>query len=159
MKMIQQLADFIDRGCRYVSVALLMSMTVVFFTQICMRYLFGNGLSWAEELSRYMMVWLIYICAIVVFREGTQISVTAIEDKLPNAWRFTLNIAQKVVCIVFFLMVGYLGIKIMPFASFQKSPNMQIPMKYMYMLFPIASWLIVLQLIANFIRDFGRDHD
>jgi TRAP-type C4-dicarboxylate transport system permease small subunit len=36
---------------------------------------------------------------------------------------------------------------------------MQIPMKYMYMLFPIASWLIVLQLIANFIRDFGRDHD
>jgi len=136
-----------------------MSMTAVFFAQICMRYIFGDGLFWAEELSRYMMVWLIYICAVVVFREGTQISVSAVEDMLPEAWRSLLNKVQQLVCIVFFLMIGYLGIKIMPFAKVQNSPNMQIPMTYMYMLFPVSSGLIVLQLVANFIRDFGRKND
>lgn len=136
-----------------------MSMTAVFFAQICMRYIFGNGLCWAEELSRYMMVWLIYICAVVVFREGTQINVTAVEDLLPKAWRSLLHTLQQLVCIVFFIIIGYLGVKIMPFAKVQSSPNMQIPMTYMYMLFPISSGLIVLQLVANLIRDFGRNND
>lgn len=159
MNFIQRTADIIDKACRYISATLLMSMTAVFFAQICLRYVFGNGLSWAEELSRYMMVWLIYICAVVVFREGTQISVTALEDILPKAWRSLLNVLRQVVCAVFFAAIGYLGIKIMPFARFQTSPNMLLPMTYMYMLFPISSGFIVLQLIANLIRDIGSDND
>ena len=136
-----------------------MAMTVVFFTQICLRYLFGSGLYWAEELTRFMMVWLIYICSVSLFRKEGHISVNAIEEILPRPVRFYLKVAQKLVCIVFFAVVGYLGYKILPFAKVQTSPNMLLPMVYMYALFPISSGLMILQLVANLLLDFRNNHD
>ena len=153
MNIIQWLADVTDKGCRALSIVLLMSMTVVFFTQICLRYLFGGGLYWAEEMTRFMMVWLIYICSVAVFRESSHISVNALEDILPEKIKKYLKILQQLVYIVIFAMVGYLGYKILPFAMVQKSPNIQIPMVYLYSIFPITSGLMILQLIANILLD------
>jgi len=153
MNIIQWLADVTDKGCRALSIVLLMSMTVVFFAQICLRYLFGSGLYWAEEMTRFMMVWLIYVCSVAVFREGSHISVNAIEDFLPANIKIYLKVLQQLVCVVFFAVVGYLGYKILPFAMVQKSPNIQIPMVYLYSLFPITSGLMILQLVANILLD------
>ncbi len=159
MQAIQWLADVTDKGCRWLSTIFLMAMTVVFFTQICLRYVFGSGLSWAEEATRFMMVWLIYTCSVVVFREGSHISVNAFEEILPENLRFILKIVQQLVCIAFFAVVGWLGCKILPFARVQASPNMQLPMEYMYMLFPITSGLMILQLVANILRDIRSRND
>src|SRR5438046_9885698 len=62
----------IDLYCRLLKVAIaicLAAMVVLVFTNVVMRYLFNSGIATSEELSRWLLVWLTFLGAIVALRQ------------------------------------------------------------------------------------------
>lgn len=55
--------------------ALLAAMTALVFANVAMRYLLGHSLTWVEELTRYMMIWLAYLGAGLAWRAGAHVAV------------------------------------------------------------------------------------
>ena len=57
------LAKF-DRGFLWLNRVLLMAllalMSVLVFANVVLRYTTGDSIVWAEELSRYLMIWLTF---------------------------------------------------------------------------------------------------
>jgi C4-dicarboxylate transporter DctQ subunit len=67
-------------------IALLLAlMTIMTFSQVVMRYIFNDGLSWALEATMYMFGWLIFIGISYGVRIGSHIGVDALVRTLPPA--------------------------------------------------------------------------
>jgi len=155
MKSLRTVLDVADKGCHWFIIIGQAVMTLVLFAQVIARYFFDSGLSWSEELSRYIMIWVVYLGAAVVYRDNSHISVTALEEAVSAKTRLYLNIAQKLVSMGFIGLMGWFAYQTLEFAAIQTSPNMLIPMNYIYFVFPLSSVLIVFHLIISIIDDLS----
>src|SRR3954451_16946097 len=87
----------IDLYCRLLKVAIaacLAAMVVLVFTNVVMRYLFNSGIPTSEELSRWLLVWLTFLGAVVALREHAHLGVDTLVRRLsPTGKRacFILN--------------------------------------------------------------------
>src|ERR1700749_2744795 len=76
----------IDLYCRLLKVAIaacLAAMVVLVFPNVVMRYLFNSGIPTSEELSRWLLVWLTFLGAIVAMREHAHLGVDTLVRMLP----------------------------------------------------------------------------
>ena len=64
-------------------VLLLAAMAIVIFANVVLRYTTSQSIEWAEEVARYLMVWLTFLGAGPVLRYGGHIAVENLQDSLP----------------------------------------------------------------------------
>src|SRR5437660_9829943 len=77
---------WIDLYCRVLKVVValcLAAMVVLVFTNVVMRYLFNSGIATSEELSRWLLVWLTFLGAIVALRQRAHVGVDTLVRALP----------------------------------------------------------------------------
>lgn len=55
----------------------MVAMTIIVFAQVIARYVFHNSFEWAEEISRFLVVWITFGGSAYAFRKGAHIGVTA----------------------------------------------------------------------------------
>ncbi|MEH2591221.1 TRAP-type C4-dicarboxylate transport system permease small subunit [Bradyrhizobium sp. AZCC 1721] len=76
----------IDLYCRLLKLAIaicLAAMVVLVFTNVVLRYLFNSGIATSEELSRWLLVWLTFLGAIVALRLHAHLGVDTLVRALP----------------------------------------------------------------------------
>ncbi|WP_376090753.1 TRAP transporter small permease [Roseomonas sp. CCTCC AB2023176] len=97
---------YVFKALEVVMVALLAGMVVMVFGNVVMRYVFNDGITVSEELSRYFFVWLTFIGAVVVMREGAHMGVDALVRRMGRGGRIVLIILSDALillcCGVFF---------------------------------------------------------
>ena len=77
---------FLLRYCQalqVITVVCLASMVVLVLSNVVLRYVFNSGISVSEELSRWLMVWLTFLGAIVALREHSHLGVDTLVRALP----------------------------------------------------------------------------
>jgi TRAP-type C4-dicarboxylate transport system permease small subunit len=80
------MARLIDLYCRALKFAIalcLAVMVVLVFGNVVLRYVFNSGITISEELSRWLMVWLTFLGAIVALREHAHLGVDTLVRALP----------------------------------------------------------------------------
>ena len=60
---------------RWALIVLLAAMSMIIFANISLRYFTNESIEWAEEVARYLMVWLTFLGAGPVLRYGGHIAV------------------------------------------------------------------------------------
>src|SRR6186997_2509415 len=76
----------IDLYCRLLKAAAVLClavMVVLVFGNVVLRYAFNSGIATSEELSRWLMVWLTFLGAIVALREHSHLGVDTLVRALP----------------------------------------------------------------------------
>lgn len=66
---------------------LLAAMVVLVFGNVVLRYAFNSGLAYAEELSRFCFVWLVFLGAVLALRERAHLGMDGLLRRLPHAAR------------------------------------------------------------------------
>ena len=80
------MARLLDLYCGVLRVAIavcLAAMVVLVFSNVVLRYVFNSGITVSEELSRWLMVWLTFLGAIVALREHSHLGVDTLVRALP----------------------------------------------------------------------------
>ena len=93
----------IDLYCRLLKVAIavcLAAMVVLVFTNVVMRYLFNSGIPTSEELSRWLLVWLTFLGAIVALRQHAHLGVDTLVRALPP-------LGKKICFVASYLLMLY----------------------------------------------------
>ena len=88
----------------------LLVVVIVMAVQVFFRYVLNDSLIWAEELCRYVLIWMAFLFAGVAFHRGEFVALDIVERALPRTWRFILKIVVTIPVFVFlWLMVtnGY----------------------------------------------------
>lgn len=139
-------------------------MVICTFMQVLNRNFFKLPLPWLDEASTYSMIYMALIGTEAGLRDGSQISVTAVVDKLHGKTRSLVKIAAKIVLLVFSSSVLVSAVQMVgrQIETGQTSSAMQLPMWVPYLALVISFAMIVLVQGATTIRmiaDFNHPQE
>ena len=83
MTMVMKLVNLFFKLLELLVVLALVAMVVMVFGNVVLRYVFNSGITVSEELSRWLMVWLTFLGAIVALREHSHLGVDTLVRALP----------------------------------------------------------------------------
>ena len=115
-------------------------MVVCYFISVVNRNFIKGSMPWTEELALYCMVYMALIGTELGLRDGTQVSVTALTEKLKGTMvGKVINFIAKVALIVF--------------SCGQTTPVMKVPMYVIYISLVISFALIVINQILMLVGE------
>nr|NLI50685.1 TRAP transporter small permease [Propionibacterium sp.] len=137
-----------NKAVGWLLVALFSVMTVTYFSQIVLRYVFQTGLHWTEELTRYCQVALIMFGAAVLAGKNSHINVSVLEALVKPRIRKWVVIGQQLLTAAFFLIATKIAFDVILLTGTQLSTNMRIPMRFVYGMFPVAYTILVFNVVV-----------
>lgn len=135
----------------YLCETLLALFVTLLFAQILLRQFFQYSIPWGEEVATYMFVWFAYLGAVVAAKMSAH-------NRVAFHFRFFPPIVKKVSeTIADLLWVGFnlyfvwlsYDFVFNRMNLFWKSQTTGIPMKYFYMILPIAFLLMSIRILWN----------
>ena len=142
------LASF-DRRLRAVNrmlvVVLLAAMALMVFANVALRFLTDHSILWAEEASRYAMVWLTFVGAGPVLRYGGHIGIDTLEQAVPRFAPVIRGVIFALLAIFFCVMI-VVGIRYSLLTWAQTTPVLQLPIGAVYLAMPLGFALMLVHL-------------
>lgn len=74
-------------GVEALIAVLLAAMVVLVFGNVVLRYGFNGGITFSEEVSRWLFIWITFLGALLALREHAHLGVDALVGRLPPAGR------------------------------------------------------------------------
>jgi TRAP-type transport system small permease protein len=150
------LNDAIDKLCRVlIGVSMLVVVGMV-FGQVFMRYVMGSFIPWAEELSRYAFVWLVFLGSATAFYVRSHLSINILSEMISDRARTVLDLVLCLLVLIFIAFFVYYSYHLTLRTMTQTSPSLRIPMGYVYMSMPIAGVLIAFHGVGDAVIHIKR---
>jgi TRAP-type C4-dicarboxylate transport system permease small subunit len=152
---MQKINDFTSWLCKGLIMLMVLLMTVVIFAQVVMRYVFLSPFAWAEEVGRYLLIWISSLGAAYAVRHGMHISVIFISNKLKGITGLLVSIVIHLMVIAFSLVCLVQGLHLSFRQWDQLSAALRVPMTFAYFAIPFSFALVImytLELIAKSIE-------
>jgi len=148
--------EYLDRGIDAILALILAVMTVIVFLQVFFRYVLNHPLSWPEETARIMIVWLSFLGAYVAMREKKHIGFNLLVKKLPLRWQAIVEIAGRILVVVFLLVVIKQGWFFAGKYLTMRMPYTGISVGWLvYSVFPASGLLMFIQAVIDLSRSFS----
>jgi TRAP-type C4-dicarboxylate transport system permease small subunit len=154
------MARIIDHIEEYVAVGMLCLMAIMVFTQVVLRFLFGLGFSWLDEISRILFIWVVYLGAVVAMHRGLHIRVEAGLTLFPARMRRGAFLLGELVLFVFCMLMAWHGVELVLSTtelSF-RLPATNVSMFYPYLIMPISFLLQAIRLAMRHVRGVETPH-
>ena len=134
-------------------------MAIFVFGNVILRYFFNSGLTWAEEASRYLFIWLIFLGAIVAFKDNAHLGVDTLVKRLSVKGRKVLFVVNNLLILITMALVVDGTWSLTQVTMAQRSPSMDIPLAFVYVSGLIASVCMVGIAAGNLYRMFTNQLD
>lgn len=143
MRKLLSFLQQIENGIMVVTFAI---MVFTSFAQVVNRNFFKFPISWFEEAAVYCMIYMVLIGTEIGLRDGTQIAVTVMVDKLKGRGRRFVQIISKVVVVIFSGAICYSSVQILQLQikTGQTSPALHLPMSIPYAALVLSFMIITL---------------
>ncbi|MHB8158774.1 MAG: TRAP transporter small permease [Desulfocucumaceae bacterium] len=150
----KKVADRTYEMIKNVALLLLGIMVVSGFLQVFLRYVLKAPIPWAEELIRYLFVWITLLGGAMAVRSKGHLAMNMLVTKLPPLWGAVVAIIGTIATggvLAYFTVFGTdLAIKNVS----QVSDAMGIPMSLPYMAIPVGSFLMIFFLAEIMVNVF-----
>jgi TRAP-type C4-dicarboxylate transport system permease small subunit len=139
-----------------IAVISMTTVSVLIFAQVVSRYGFNYTPIWSEELSRFLIVWSIFIGVAIGVRKNQHIGVDALIRFLPHKLKTASEVLLNLIGVV---VIGVLIFNSIEFIQHtmefeQLSPAMRLPMYIPYIAMPVGLSLSVVHFIHNIVKLF-----
>lgn len=147
--MARKIIHFLDFFESHLCKFLLCFFVVLLFVQVLFRVVILKSLSWSEELSRFAFVWFAFLGASYAARLGAHNRVTVQFNVMPKMVKNIILLIADGIWIVFNIVMIRESFKVVadmvefPF----NSPALDLPMHFIYMIFPIAFGLMTIRIV------------
>jgi C4-dicarboxylate transporter DctQ subunit len=147
----------LDRLEEVLIASFMAAATLVTFAAVVMRYAGGTGISWAQELTIYLFIWMAKFGAAYGVRTGIHIGVDFVVNAARPSIRRLLVILSMLLGVVFTGVIAFFGARwvIFIYGTGQISPDLEWPMWVIYLAIPFGSGLMCyrfIQALAMFVK-------
>lgn len=118
-------------------------MAVMVVSNVALRFFVGDSILWAEETSRYLMIWATFIGSGLLFRQGAHIAVDNLQDALPEKLGRVLRMVIIAILLCFFAAMIYLGTLYTLAQWAQITPVTRISSGFVYAALPVGFALMI----------------
>lgn len=135
--------------CKYLIILIVAVIASILIAAVVFRYGLNSALSWAEESSKYLMVWLTFLGTPIALRNFGHINIDLLLKVLPpRLQQFFYLLVSLIICFT----MAIIFLKGMSFAEMgarQVASSFNISMWYMYIAVPIGAALTILVAIEQ----------
>lgn len=118
-------------------ISLLVGILVVLTVQIVSRSFFNTAHAWAEEVSRYLFVYMVLGSAALAYEKNMWVSVDLISNRLSVKAKRVFDIVVELIVFGFFITVAAVSVQFVVSSKGQLTAALQIPIGWAYAAFPI----------------------
>jgi C4-dicarboxylate transporter DctQ subunit len=150
----------LDRLEETLIVTFMATATLVTFAAVAMRYLGGTGISWAQELTIYLFIWMAKFGAAYGVRTGIHIGVDFVVNAARPSFKRFLIITAMSLGVIFTGVIAFFGARwvIFIYSTGQISPDLEWPMWVIYLAIPFGSGLMCYRFIQAMLLFFRSGH-
>ncbi|MDP3482394.1 MAG: TRAP transporter small permease [Sulfuricella sp.] len=150
----------LDRLEETLIVTFMATATLVTFAAVAMRYLGGAGISWAQELTIYLFIWMAKFGAAYGVRTGIHIGVDFVVNAARPSFKRFLIITAMSLGVIFTGVIAFFGARwvIFIYGTGQISPDLEWPMWVIYLAIPFGSGLMCYRFIQAMLLFFRSGH-
>ncbi|WP_249976458.1 TRAP transporter small permease [Vreelandella olivaria] len=150
--LLGRLIGWVDTAFVTLAVLALVTLSVTVLLQVVARLFLPFSLSWTEELSRYLFIYMVALSAGAVLRRNRNVSVELFHHLLGMRAKAAV---QAVIC----LAIGIFAYLVLPYAwqyaqngAWQTSPTLRIPMLYIFFSTVVAFALLLVYSVLGVIE-------
>jgi TRAP-type C4-dicarboxylate transport system permease small subunit len=149
---MEKLSKYLETMLNIFMAFALSLMVVLVFGNVVLRYFFNSGITWSEEMSRYLFVWLTFLGAIGAFKDKEHLGVDMLVKRLPTGLKkVALVISDLLMLFVLYLVLeGSWKMTLINLHS--KAPATGLPLAAVYGTGILVSISMGLILINNLIK-------
>jgi TRAP-type C4-dicarboxylate transport system permease small subunit len=145
------ISQVIDKTLSYVVAALLVAMSFTVFGNVVCRYFLDASLAWYEEVSRFLLIWIVFLGAVIAFIKGDHLGIDVLFMVLrPRYQRMVTVIADALVlaCLAIMFQGGW-EMAIDSLESGWVASSVPIPYGWVYMVGPVSAALMFVQCLIK----------
>jgi len=163
LKALKKLLDGVTKAEYAVMIAAFTAMVIAYFISVVNRNFIKASMPWTEEIALYSMTYMALLGTEVGLRDGTQVAVTAVIDKLHGPVRRVVDLIKQIVLVVFsFIMLSSgASLVLKQMQTGQTTPVLKLPMSLMYASLVLAFGLIFIvqgiELVEQIVRAVKRE--
>lgn len=158
MVVLKKLSSAVNKVCGLLAGVFLFEIFACTLLQIIFRYFLVHPLSWADEASRYGLVYLTFVGSAVGVYEGSLAKVDMLVNAFSQKVHFLVEKAVDFVSILIFTCLFCLSVRLLGDHSTisQISPSMGFSMAYVYFSLVLGLGLCLVQNILRLILSFQK---
>ncbi len=146
---VHRVYDLLVKLTKVVICALMVGMVVINFANVICRYYLNASLAWSEEISRFLLIWAVFLGAILAYVKDEHLSLDLIVSLMsPNFRRvFAIIVDLLVMLAMGFIIKGGYSLTA---ANFDwAAPASEIPYGWVYIVVPFAGTVMFLQALLK----------
>lgn len=147
--MIERICNFCYRICWIIAGSFLAIMMFTLATQVFSRYVLNSSLSFAEELIRYLEIWIVFLGASLCVKDNSHPVVSMFTDYFLKENQFFIRLFANMAVFVVGVVMIVIGCQFAMANINQLSPSMRISIAWVYSAIPVSGLFIVIQTMGN----------
>lgn len=80
-------------------------MVILITAQVILRFCFGTGFAWGEEIARFIFVWCMFLAAPNISRNNRHVGVGVFRSILPETYRKAIMVVMDVLTLVLLVVL------------------------------------------------------
>ncbi len=132
--------------------ALLLGVAVLFIiSQVFFRYGLHSPLSWTEQTSRYLFVWMMMLGTAVMFYRNSAMAFDLLLHNMPKKLRFWIEALIIMIIIAFAAYYSYQALILTIKVAGRFTSGVRVPLNFMYSSMFVSNLFVVLVMVEKFI--------
>ena len=128
---------------KWVCCSILILLGLIVSAIIIWRYIIILPLPWADELARYLFIWLTFLGSSAAVGGNAHLGVNLLVKNAPNSIRFILQITIVSLTLAFCCIILIWGISLTSQSMARMAPTLKIPMGYVYIALPVSAFIMI----------------
>ena len=133
---------------RLLMIAAMAAMSVIVFASVSIRFLTDYSIPWAEEVARYLMVWLTFLGAGPVLRLGGHVAVDTAQDAMPQGPARAARVVIAVLTAALFATIAWFGLAYAQRTLPQTTAVTEVSFAFVSAAVPVGFTLAIWHLLA-----------
>lgn len=140
----------------YMMAILFFTITALITTQVILRFIFGSGISWAEEIARFIFVWLMYFGISYATRQHRHIGMNFITRLFSEKIQKVIYIITDLLFLLFTGTIFYTAVKVcIKTAEFNdRASSVDISMNFLYGAAAFGFVLMIIRTVQGIVWKF-----
>lgn len=128
-------------------------MSILVFGNVVLRYAFNSGITWSEEMSRFLFVWMVFLGAIAALKDNMHLGVDLVVNALPLKLKKVVFIISNllVLYILWLLLEGSWKMTVLNMNS--TAPATGVPLSFLYGIGLVTSvsmgWIVLVKMVRG----------
>ena len=138
----------------YLMGLLMLSLILLTFMQVVLRYVFNNPTSWSSEISRFILIWMTFTGASIVTKRCTHLSMGFTIHRFINRFHGSIIkiLVNTIITVSIFILAYYSAIVTIG-AGHRVAAMTRIPMYFPWAALPINAVIMGIFLIEHIVNE------